>query len=335
MTALHPTESTLARTWPPEAWQDVTLLLAISGGADSVALLRTMTALKTGGPGQIYAAHLNHQLRGDESDQDEAFVRDLCQNLGLDCQVARADVRLSAADAGDGLEAAARAARYDFLRRTAERLGARYVVTAHTADDQAETILHRVIRGTGVSGLAGMSRARPLGPAVTLIRPLLKLHRRELVGYLDDLQQPYRDDSSNRDPTFTRNRIRHRLLPELAAEFNPGVVDALLRLGRLAGEAQSIVDKLVSDLADRCVIVRSPTELEINTAPLSAEPPYLVRELLLSAWRRMDWPLQSMGFTEWDRLAESALAAGDSPAQTLPGNVTAEVENGVLRLERP
>ena len=151
-------------------------------------------------------------------------------------------------------EATARTARYAFLQETAERFGARYVVTGHTADDQAETILHRIVRGTGIAGLAGMARVRPLGPAATLIRPLLDFRRLELLAYLTDLGQPFRSDSSNSDTAFTRNRIRCRLLPELAAEYNPGVVASLVRLGRLAGEVQSVVDALVEDLAALCLL---------------------------------------------------------------------------------
>ena len=131
-------------------WDDVSLLLAVSGGADSVGLLRAMVELKGSGAGRIFVAHFNHALRGAESDADAAFVSELCQRLDLPCETGTADTAQLARDEGDGLEAAARGVRYAFLRATAERLGARYVVTAHTADDQAETILHRIVRGTGV-----------------------------------------------------------------------------------------------------------------------------------------------------------------------------------------
>ncbi len=182
---------------------------------------------------------------------------ELCRQLGLHCEVGHAAAPLADV-AGATLEEAARDARYEFLRQAAERLGARYVVTAHTADDQAETVLHRVIRGSGIAGLCGIGRTRPLGPAVTVIRPLLGVRRSELLAYLEELEQPYRDDSSNADRQFTRNRIRHELLPRLAADFNPGVVDALLRLATLAGEVQAVVDARVDALAARCVRGRRP-----------------------------------------------------------------------------
>jgi tRNA(Ile)-lysidine synthase len=325
MPSLLPLEETLAAAWPPHAWEDVTVLVAVSGGADSVALLRAMATLKTRGPGRLHAAHLNHQLRGPDAEADERFVVELCRSLDIPCEVYRVHPEELEAASGDGLEAAARAVRYDFLRQTAERLGARYVVTAHTADDQAETILHRIVRGTGVAGLAGMRRARTLSPACTLIRPLLGVRRAELLDYLDAIHQPYRSDLSNADRRFTRNRIRHELLPLLAASFNPGVVEAVLRLGQMAREVQDLVTQLVDDLAQQCVTRPSENECHIDTRRLANQPRYLIRELLIAVWREAGWPLQAMGFAEWDLLAEMASQASESPRKRVfPGNVTVE-----------
>jgi len=345
-------ESRLVQVWPPPAWQDVTVLVAVSGGADSVAGVRAIQSLKGDGAGRLVAAHFNHHLRGEESEADEQFVTQLCRQIGLDCRVGHhvPDKGIRHRERGENgcensitssgrSEAAARRVRYAFLQETAERLGARYVVTAHTADDQAETILHRIIRGTGIAGLAGMARVRSLGPAATLVRPLLDFHRRELLAYLADLGQPFRSDSSNSDLAFTRNRIRHRLLPELAAEYNPEVVESLLRLGRLAGEVQSVVDALVKDLAVRSTSCRSAGSVSICLATLAGQPRYVVRELLIAVWRQQGWPMQSMGFEQWDLLAEMALPCPAPPAaehgkRMFPGNVLAESHSDLLRLER-
>jgi tRNA(Ile)-lysidine synthase len=338
MSAFHPLETRLAAAWPPPDWQDVTVLLAVSGGADSVALLRAIVALKTAGAGRLVAAHLNHQLRSLEAEADQALVVELCRRLGVGCEVGRARLDLAGPACGDGLEAAARRARYQFLEATAARLGARFVVTAHTADDQAETILHRIVRGTGIGGLSGMARARPLGPA-TLIRPLLAFHRQDLLAYLSDIGQPYRDDTSNQDTAFTRNRIRHELLPWLAEEFNSGVVEALLRLGSLAGEVQAVIDALADDLADRCVCQERPGAVRIDAGRLAAQPPYLVREVLMLVWCRQGWPMQAMGFAQWDFLERLLAGCGQSPSelpakQTFPGGVLAEPCEAGLRLTR-
>ena len=220
----------------------------------------------------------------------------------------------------------------------AGRVGARFVVTAHTADDQAETILHRILRGTGLRGLSGMSRARRLGPA-TLLRPLLGIGRAELAAYLRDRQQPFRTDASNRDVRFTRNRIRNELLPLLAARYNPTIVDALLRLGELAGESQSLIDAMVRDVAQRCLrrVGRDEVRLDLNI--LAAQPPYLVREVLMDVWRRQGWPLVAMGFAEWESLAAMISAAAERSAdgprkRMFPGAIVAEISDGELTAGR-
>ena len=217
MPALHPLETRLAEAWPPEDWQDVTVLVAVSGGADSVALLRAIVALKTAGEGRLVAAHLNHQLRPAEAEADQALVVELCRRLGVACEVGRVRLDLAGPEGRDGLEAAARRARYQFLEATAARLGARFVVTAHTADDQAETILHRILRGTGIGGLSGMARARPLGPA-TLIRPLLAVSPPGIAGV-------------SRRPRATLSRRLQQPGHRLHAESHPPRVAAMAGRG--------------------------------------------------------------------------------------------------------
>ncbi|NLE37858.1 MAG: tRNA lysidine(34) synthetase TilS [Pirellulaceae bacterium] len=322
----------LARAWPPEQWQDVTVLIAISGGADSVGLLRVLATLKRTGTGQLQAAHFNHNLRGSESDADEAFVVDLCKQWGIPCRTGRATRSLKDYSAGEGLESAARQARYDFLRQAAADAGARYLATGHTADDQVETILHHVLRGTGIAGLAGMARCRPLGEATTLIRPLLSVRRAQVIEYLATLRQPFRDDSSNAETRFTRNRLRHELLPLLAEQFNPEIDEALLRLGGLAGEVQSIIDGLVEELVGDAETPVADRRI-IDAAEVAGKPPYLVRELLIRLWRDQGWPRQSMGYAEWDELADMLLR-GRSAKKMFPGGVLVERVEDRLVLRR-
>jgi tRNA(Ile)-lysidine synthase len=237
---------------------------------------------------------------------------------------------------GEGIEEAARRLRYDFLRSTAGRLGARYVVTAHTADDQAETILQRILRGTGLSGLSGIARTRTLGGAA-LIRPLLDFRRVEIERYLADLGQPYRQDASNFDRRFTRNRIRHELFPLLTREYNAQAVEAILRLGRLAGEVQTVVDGVVEELFERKVRVESRTAVRIELAGLETAASYLLRELLMLVWRRQEWPLQAMGFAEWSLLEKMlqrsfSLLSKNGEKQIFPGNIQVETVRGEMKL---
>lgn len=324
----NPFSARLAEDWPPRRWRSVTVLLAVSGGADSVALLRAMHVLAD--PRRLVVAHFQHGLRR-AAERDAAFVRRLCDELGLPCEIGRPDAELAKQTAGEGLEAAARRARYDFLQAAAERYGARYVAVAHTADDQAETILHRVARGTGLAGLAGMPRARRLGPAATLVRPLLAFTRAEVLDYLQTLGQVYREDETNRDLNFTRNRIRHDLLPKLRAEYNPEVDAALLRLGQLAGEAQGLIARQVDALYDRAVAI-TPGGARLDCSALAGVDPYLVRELLVAVWRRQNWPLRAMTQTKWRELAK--MADGDGTVQKIfPGAVRARREGDGLTLK--
>jgi tRNA(Ile)-lysidine synthase len=332
----HEFETHLAAAWPPEAWQDVTVLAAVSGGADSVGLLRALAALKTGGSGRLAVAHFNHRLRPEAADEAR-FVANLAERLGLPCEIGEGRVAEAAALQGDGLEAAARTERLAFLQAAAERFGARYVVTAHTADDQAETVLHRILRGTGIAGLAGMRRARPLGPAVTLIRPLLAIRRAEIREYLSELNQPFHEDSSNANRDFTRNRLRLDLLPRLAAEYNPEVIAALVRLAEIARDAQQAIEAGVEDLLGRAVSLAdpSPERVTIDCHPLMSANRHLVREMFVAIWRRQDWPQQAMGFAEWDALAGMVLDPDRlAPPRNLPGNIRAQKTGEQLTLTR-
>jgi len=142
--------------------------------------------------------------------------------------------------------------------------------------------LHHVLRGSGLAGVGGIRRVRTLGDAVSLIRPLLGVRREQIVQYLAELNQPHCHDASNNDRGMTRNRIRHDLLPQLAADFSPGVVDSLLRLGTLAVEAQNVIDGIVAGLVERCVQRESAERVSIDSVALAAQPRYLIRETLIA-----------------------------------------------------
>jgi tRNA(Ile)-lysidine synthase len=334
-------EKKVAQAWPPGRWRDFGVVVAVSGGADSVALLRVLLSLQSSHPAvgamqsELAVGHFNHRLRGAESDGDAEFVAKLCDRLGVPFHRGVADPL----PAGAALsEAAAREQRYAFLQQLAEQLGARYVAAAHTADDQAETILHRVLRGTGLAGLAGMPSVRPLGPAVTLVRPLLGLARDELLGYLSTLQQNFRQDSSNFDLRFARNRIRHELLPLLKEHYAPGVSQSLLRLGALAADSSAIIADLAENLLNEATIEVTPGRVQLHAGRLGARPQHLVRESFVVLWQRQAWPLSQMGYEQWSQLAAltSQPDARDTARERLmmPGAIAAERRDGKIILER-
>ena len=324
----------LERSWPAACRAEVHVVVACSGGADSTALLRGLIERKPDGPGRLIVAHFNHRLRGDESDGDERFVGGLAARFDLAYAVGRDDVAGAAARQGNGIEAAAREARYRFLCDVAAQHDARYVVTAHTLDDQAETVLHRLLRGTGLWGLCGIPRARPLaGGAVGLLRPMLAVRRTEVLEYLAACEQPFRTDSSNRSSDYTRNQLRHDLLPRLARDYNPGVVEALARLATQAEEVRELLSERVEPLAAEAVVRADAQVLEIDRRPLVGVPRHLVREVFIAAWRRCGWPEQSMGFDDWDALV--TLAIEDRvPPRMLPGGVVARMRDERLVLTR-
>jgi tRNA(Ile)-lysidine synthase len=323
----------LAGAFPPASWQEVTVVVAVSGGADSVALLRGLAELKgSSGAGRLIAAHYNHRLRGAESDADEVFVRQLAMEWDVPLEVSKS--RLPLNSAGDGIEAAARAARYEFLTETAHRVGARYLVTAHTADDQVETVLQRILRGTGIGGLAGIPRARELSPGISLMRPLLSVTRDEVLAFLGSLGQPFREDSSNNSLQFTRNRLRHELLPHLERDYAPSLRTSLLRLSRLAEENQEFLTSLLAPFL--AGVQHRGDSLVLNCTALAPLHRHLLRELLLSVWSGQHWPQQDMALAKWDQLAALIqLPATSVVVQILPGGIRAERVGEELRLSPP
>jgi len=321
----------LATSWPVATWSDVPVVVAVSGGSDSVALLRGLHAIQSP-QARLIVGHFNHRLRGAASDGDEQFVVQLAADLKLEVHCGRREVDQRKVDERDGIEAAARAERYAFLETIVKQTGARYLVTAHTADDQAETILHRIVRGTGIAGLAGIPRVRAIDPFTSIIRPLLGFHREELRAWLCEIEQSHREDESNASLEFTRNRIRHELLPHLAEYYNRGVADALLRLGTLAGEAQEVIDTQVEPLLAK--VQTTADGVTIPLALLVDRPRYLVRELFVRIWQKQRWPLQAMGFDEWQRLADAAQDGTAGQRFLLPGGITAAVERVELTLRR-
>jgi tRNA(Ile)-lysidine synthase len=232
------------------------VVVALSGGADSVALLHLARELEAAGDFVVAgAAHLNHQLRGAEADEDERFCAALAARLDLPIEIARIDVRELARREKRSIEDAARRARYAFFERAADRLGADVIAVAHTRDDQAETFLLRLIRGAATRGLAGI---RPRAGRV--VRPLLELDRSELRAYLEARGIAFREDASNLDLSNPRNRVRHELIPYLASQFSPSIAAVLAREAELArvdedalhAEAIKIADQIVlTDEGDR------------------------------------------------------------------------------------
>lgn len=219
------------------------IAVGVSGGADSVALLRFLAALRPQFGWDLVVCHIHHGLRGAEADRDECFVRALAEQLGLPCAVSRIDAAALALRDHISVEEAGRTARYAFFAQTAGEGGR--IATAHTLDDSIETVLMNLVRGTGLRGLCGIPRIRG-----NIVRPLLDCTRAEVEDYLGTLGQPYCTDSTNLTDDYTRNRIRHDILPRLC-ELNPNFPGAMARmLPRLAAQ-QALTDCLAAQSAQQ------------------------------------------------------------------------------------
>ena len=212
------------------------LVVAVSGGADSVALLRVLLELREELGIVLFVAHFNHQLRGEESDDDERFVAELAYQHDLPFFAGRGDVREHATSNKLSMEHAARELRYQWLTELArdEKLDA--FATAHTSDDQAETVLMKFLRGAGTRGIAGIHSL--LRGDIPIVRPLLKISRKEIERFLNSLDQTWREDRSNLDTRHTRNRIRHELLPLLERDYNPNLRQLLAEAAEVAQDEE-------------------------------------------------------------------------------------------------
>jgi tRNA(Ile)-lysidine synthase len=311
------------------------LVVAVSGGPDSVALARALVE-QPGRTDPLVLAHFNHRLRGADSEGDEQFVRDLHARLAthgaadvrLCCGAA--DVRTLAAAERGNLENVARRLRYEWLGRVARETGTGFVATGHTADDQAETVLHRLLRGTGLRGLRGIAARRPLAAGVEVVRPLLTVAKTDVLAYLHAVGQDFRQDASNADLRLTRNRIRHELLPHLAEHYNPAIAAVLGRLADQATEAYREDEARARILLAEAELPRAGAVLVFDRRRLGAASRHGVREMLRLAWEREGWPVGRMGFAEWDRLA--AVARGEVVAADLPGRIRVRCRPRVVQV---
>lgn len=224
------------------------VLVAVSGGPDSMVLLELLHRLAPAHRWQLVVAHFNHQLRGRSSQADERLVRQRARQLGLRVWVGRADVRRFSQQHGLSVEMGARQLRHQFLARTARRLGLDRVALAHHADDQVELFFVRLLRGASPEGLAGMKwrGPSPVDPRISLVRPLLDCTKAELLEFARRYKVPFREDASNAAPDILRNRIRHELLPLLARRYQPAVRRSILRLMELVGAEAELVEQVAA-----------------------------------------------------------------------------------------
>ena len=338
-------EQALLVRWPMAHWLQTRILVAVSGGADSMALLHALQRISRRAEptnALIEVAHYNHGWRGAASDRDEAFVAAACQRLQLHFHAGR--MPPVASDAPSKSEELARQARYDFLTSTAYTCGARYVVTGHTANDRVETVLLNLFRGTGLSGVAGPSLFRQLDRELVLVRPLVGCWREQITDYLTEIGETHIHDTSNDDTQYRRNYIRRELLPNIRREFGEPVDQRLYSFSELAEEAVTALRewsgeylRLVEALRRDAGLVGDPEAAWVPSRALLDYPWVVVREGLTQLWQQRSWRLQGMTREKWltirELIQEPVAGAGQSTLN-LPGGLIATREGGWIKFAR-
>jgi tRNA(Ile)-lysidine synthase len=308
---------TAERLLPPKG----PIVVGVSGGPDSMALLHYL-----GGPGQrarpapdLVAGHVNHGLRGGDADADEAFVRAQCGAWGIPFRTASVDPRARARARHESMEQAARALRYAALRGMAAQAGADRVAVAHTADDQAETILFRLVRGSGLLGLSGM-RPRGRVQGGTVVRPLLTTTREQVLDYLARHGVRHREDATNGTLGPSRNYLRHEILPRLAARLNPSIRETLLREGRLFAEADAYLGLRARRALPRVLMHRGQGKIALDAARLRPYPKVLQKYVLRSALRKLCGEVLDLSYAH----IEALLSLLEAPSGT-----SVDIANGI------
>ena len=299
------------------------VVVGVSGGCDSLAALAILRQLAIP-PERGYdltVAHLDHALRA-ESPQDARFVAELAEGWNLPCVTERIDISALAAQRSLSLEAAARMARYEFLERTADRVGAQYVAVAHHADDNAETICHRILRGSHLRGACGIRASRKLGESQTLlVRPLLNCRRDDIEAFCKRANLEWRIDPTNAHNDFTRNFILNELLPLIKQRINPQADMALVRLGEAIAQAEDFIAARASNIADECISSDRPAEITIDLEALNRADRNLRGWIFRQAVELSGIAMRKVSAQQLQEL--SALADGVQIATNLPDNYVA------------
>lgn len=299
-----------------------TVLVALSGGPDSVALLHALVAVKSEFGLKLCAAHLNHKLRGRESDQDETFAGDLASGLKVRFFSKRIDVRSEAKRRKLSIEEAARELRYRYLEKVAQQVKADRIALGHQADDQAETFLMRLIRGAGSAGLSGIPPRRG-----KIIRPLIQIRRAEIEEFLEANGFPCRLDSSNYSPDYLRNRIRLSLLPRIEEEFNPKIVETLNRTADILSLQQQYIRNASERFLDTICTTRS-NSVTLDTGALADLDKCLQREMVRLCIKRLKGDLKQLTFEPVDRALELVHQRKSGRRVQLVDTIWAEVSGG-------
>jgi len=302
------------------------VVVAVSGGADSVALLRALVEIRKEDElsgGSLIVAHFNHQLRGVDSDQDATLVQELAESFELPFHLGNAG-----SNDTSGSENDFRQQRYAFLTDVARSTNSRYIATAHHRNDVVETVLFRLFRGTGLLGLCGIPETRVVDESLTIVRPMLAVDKSLIESSLQAWGQRWREDVTNQGSDFSRNFIRNEVIPLVEGRF-PNVDQSIARLARQSIQQQSFLRELAEPLLES--VDEQQDALEFDCSALQNHSPVLIRELLVMVFRRKRWPVSELGFQELDQLAAMIVNESESKRTQIPGGINYQSDGKTLR----
>jgi tRNA(Ile)-lysidine synthase len=305
------------------------ILVAVSGGMDSVSLLHVLMALRERLDIELTVCHLNHSLRGEESLRDEEFARRLASDLGLAFEVRREDVKSIARERKGSLQEVARAVRYAFFEETAQRVGAEKVALGHTNDDNAETVLMRFIKGSSITGLRGIPPLRG-----RYIRPLIETERRAVEEFIKDKGIRYVEDSSNRTMNYLRNRIRGELIPFIEERYNPNLRETLNRMASVIARDDDYLTSQAERMRHDVVVERGEGKVILDGVRLAALPDALMLRLFIAEMAQLyEYPVD---ITSHHLKAMAGIVRGSAPnaSVNLPGGLRLVREYGRIILTR-
>lgn len=302
------------------------IAVAVSGGADSVALLDCLNAMAVEKQFQLYVIHVNHLLRGTEAEADAEYVAELAGKYNLPYTIRRVDVRKLAKAMATSKQDAARILRYRAMEEVAVNWGANKIALGHHADDQAETILLHLLRGTGLEGLVGMQPVRE----GRYIRPLLEVTRQEIEAYCDSHNLEYRTDRSNLQTVYLRNKIRLELMPLLLRDYNPALVRGLSRLASIAREESDFLSQETVKAFAQVATAQDPSRVVLEIGKLSTLPKALQRRVLISAWKKVSGVHANLELERVDEALDLAEHSLTGSGIQMPNGVYLEKSYGVL-----
>ncbi|OOP55930.1 MAG: tRNA lysidine(34) synthetase TilS [Candidatus Brocadia carolinensis] len=314
------------------------IIVGVSGGPDSVALIKILHAINFAKNLKLslFLAHLNHQLRGKSSEEDAQFVQKLSNELSLPFILKSVNIGEIAAQTKRSIEETARRERYNFFMESAQKNSASAVVTGHTADDNTETILHRIIRGTGTLGLGGIPLKRPLttGSPIQLVRPLLFVWRKEIVEYLGEKHCKYRTDASNDELVYLRNKIRIELIPFLENQYNPKVKSLLIQLCQILNLQNEFLVTEAKKILQASTMEIKHDSYTIDTRCLTQYPKILQYFALREILNTLQIPLSEITYGHYTKILEEITRKGKGRHYQLPENLSLWHEHGMLRFQK-